>query len=136
MVHLTKSVRPVANALGFPRLVLGLLFGRPKNGSASYAALRDRYQRILAAGAGAGNFTPHEVPPPTNSREARARLVAGLADAVEELARRVGALSETDLDQFRLPHPLLGKLTIREMLFFTVQHLAHHASTVEVRLDS
>jgi hypothetical protein len=57
-----------------------------------------------------------------------------LADAVEELARRIGTWSETDLDRYRLPHPLLGRLTVREMLFFTVQHLAHHASKVEARL--
>src|SRR5579859_3509649 len=82
-------------------------------------------------GGGAGRFAPREVPLPTNPAEARGRPVAGLADAVEELGRRVATWSEIDLDRYRLPHPLLGKLTVREMLFFTVQHLAHHASKVE-----
>jgi hypothetical protein len=59
-----------------------------------------------------------------------------LADAVEELGRRVVSWSEIDLDRYRLPHPLLGKLTVREMLFFTLQHLAHHASKVEARLEA
>jgi len=134
VVHLTRSVRPVANALGFPKLLLGLLFGRSKTSSASYAALRHRYQGILAAGGGAGRFTPRAVPLPTNPAEARGRMVAVLADAIEELGRRVATWSEIDLDRYRLPHPLLGKLTVREMLFFTIQHLAHHASKVEERL--
>jgi hypothetical protein len=34
--------------------------------------------------------------------------------------------SEDDLDSIRLPHPLLGKLTVREMLYFAVYHVGHH----------
>jgi DinB superfamily len=133
VVHLTRSVRPVAKALGLPKLVLALMFGRAKQGSGTYVALGDRYQALLTAGAGAGSFTPRAVPPPVNPREARAELVAGFADAVEQLARRVDAWNEPALDRYRLPHPLLGKLTVREMLFFTVLHIAHHASKVEAR---
>lgn len=60
--------------------------------------------------------------------------MAGLSAAVEDFARRIENWSEADLDRYRLPHPLLGKLTVRDMLLFTVQHLAHHASKVEERL--
>ncbi len=123
----------MAKALGLPKLVLAVMFGRAKQGSGSYAALGDRYQGLLAAGAGAGSFTPREVPPPANPRDERTQLVAGFADAVEQLARRIEKWSETALDRYRLPHPLLGKLTVREMLFFTVLHIAHHASKVEAR---
>jgi DinB superfamily len=133
VVHLTKSVRPVVKAIGLPKFVLAVMFGRAKQGSGNYVALGDRYQGLLAAGAGAGGFMPREVPPPANPREARAELVAGFADAVEQLAHRSDIWSETALDRYRLPHPLLGKLTVREMLFFTVLHIAHHASKVETR---
>jgi hypothetical protein len=33
-----------------------------------------------------------------------------------------------------LPHPLLGKLTIREMLYFTVYHGEHHRLHTEQNL--
>ena len=39
---------------------------------------------------------------------------------------RIDSFSEKDLDNYILPHPLLGKLTIREMLFFTIYHVQHH----------
>ena len=42
--------------------------------------------------------------------------------------------SQADLDRYRLPHPLLGKLTVREMLFFTVYHNYHHVRSVADRL--
>jgi len=34
------------------------------------------------------------------------------------------------LDKFMLPHPLLGKLAVREMLFFTMYHNLHHVNNV------
>jgi hypothetical protein len=30
-----------------------------------------------------------------------------------------------------LPHPLLGKLTLREMLYFTAYHADHHRHSIE-----
>jgi hypothetical protein len=32
------------------------------------------------------------------------------------------------LDEYLLPHPLIGKLTIREILYFTIYHNLRHAS--------
>jgi hypothetical protein len=40
---------------------------------------------------------------------------------------------EGSLDRCRLPHPLLGKLTVREMLFFTLYHNLHHVQNVARR---
>ncbi len=45
----------------------------------------------------------------------------------------VPSWSETSLDRYRLPHPLLGRLTVREMLFFTLGHGLHHARNVARR---
>jgi hypothetical protein len=40
---------------------------------------------------------------------------------------------ERALDRHLLPHPLMGLLTIREMLAFTVYHTAHHLRRVADR---
>ena len=34
---------------------------------------------------------------------------------------------EKELDEYYLPHPILGKLTVREILFFTIYHNLRHA---------
>jgi DNA-directed RNA polymerase subunit L len=34
---------------------------------------------------------------------------------------------EVEFDRYQLPHPILGKLTMREMLFFTIYHTLRHA---------
>jgi hypothetical protein len=48
------------------------------------------------------------------------------------LARRIDRFSETQLDQLILPHPLLGKLTLREMLYFTIYHVQHHQKQLTI----
>ena len=40
---------------------------------------------------------------------------------------------EKQLDHFLLPHPLLGKITLREMLFFSAYHIQHHTKLLEDR---
>ena len=42
------------------------------------------------------------------------------------LLEQVEAWSESDLDTYVLPHPLLENLTSREMLFFTLCHNQRH----------
>lgn len=42
--------------------------------------------------------------------------------------------SEADLDRVRMPHPILGPLTVREMLFFTLYHDGHHVEAARARI--
>ena len=37
---------------------------------------------------------------------------------------------DTDLDTLILPHPLLGKMPIREIVMWTAHHTAHHTRTL------
>jgi len=46
----------------------------------------------------------------------------------------LSGFSEEDLDKLILPHPLLGKLTLREMMYFTIYHVQHHQRIVERNL--
>ena len=44
--------------------------------------------------------------------------------------------SESDLDLIILPHPLLGKITLREMMYFTIYHVQHHQKIAENTLSA
>lgn len=135
--HLAKSSYPLVGALGLPKIVLGLRFGRAGTPSRSLAVLRDDYRRLLReTGATAGRFapTPQAAPADAASAAARQQEVLGRwRAAVSGLALRIPRWSEAALDRYRLPHPLLGKLTVREMLFFTVYHNAHHLAQIAER---
>ena len=51
--------------------------------------------------------------------------------AFKGLIKVTNRWKESDLDLFIVPHPLLGKLTLREVLYFTIFHVKHHQKQVE-----
>jgi len=122
--HLVKSVRPVAMALGLPRFILPLLFGKANRPSRSYDELVAKYKGKLADGGRASS--PYIPGVATRVRTTCRRL----DKTVRRLNRRVERFSELQLDTLVLPHPLMGKLTLREMLYFTAYHAQHHRESV------
>ena len=132
--HLAKSTFPLVPALGLPKLLLGLRFGRARSDSRRFVALRDDYRKLLwATGATAGRFAPSTRPLPDDLEAWQREVLGSWRGAVSALAARIPGWSERALDRYRLPHPLLGKLTVREMLFFTLYHNAHHLDQVAGR---
>ena len=51
----------------------------------------------------------------------------------EKLIAKIEKQTESDLDKYILPHPLLGKVTLREMLYFTIHHNEHHLELLRNR---
>lgn len=131
--HLTKSVRPVAQALHLPRLALALLFGLGRAASRSFAEIQALYQDKLKTGVTAGRFSPSAQPTPNDPRARRAEMMNHWQATQHNLQKAIASWSETALDRYRLPHPVLGKLTLREMLFFTLYHNAHHVRQIYAR---
>jgi hypothetical protein len=113
-----------------------VLFGRPRAASRSFVDLRETYLERLAAGGTAGRFAPTARPVPSDPAEAEAwreRILEGWRVASSGLPSVVRRWDDAALDRHRLPHPLLGRLTAREMLFFTLYHNAHHLNLVAER---
>jgi|SRR5882672_10633400 len=50
------------------------------------------------------------------------------------LIAKIEKQSEADLDKYILLHPLLGKLILREMLYFTIHHNEHHLELLKSRV--
>ena len=132
--HLTKSLRAVAKALGLPRVVLGLLFGKGRRPSRGYAEIRDTYHAALSKGGTAGKFAPEPQARIEDPDAWRARVMSYHEIAATALREATSSWSEVALDRYRIPHPLLGKLTVREMLLFTLYHNVHHVTNVQKRL--
>lgn len=122
--HLVRSVKPLAQALGMPRLILRLLFGRAE-ASRRLDEVVGVYLGKLEAGAGAGGqFVP--APVADSSRDAQQKLVFRWLKTGQDLDNALAGWSDADLDRYRLPHPLLGKLTVREMVAWSLYHGHHH----------
>ena len=127
--HLIKAVKPITKALKLPRITLQAMFGKPEKASANYEELCQRYRDVIARGGqAAGRYLPEQKNPVDDAEEQKSRLLEGWTKASNELASVAEKWQEADLDWYQLPHPLLGKLTIREMLYFTIYHNLRHAS--------
>ena len=127
--HLRLAVRPLSLAFALPRFVLKV-FGQP-GPPRSYDQIVETYRRRLAAGAGASApFVPARLQTGAD-REALARI---FQDAYATYAARLRELGD-GLDTAALPHPILGRLSLREMSFFTLYHLRHHHAALAQRSD-
>lgn len=130
--HLIKSVSPVNMAMGLPGFVPRLLFGKANRPSRTYEQLVEKYNLKLQEG---GRATGRFVPAPVSAAQKQA-LSGRLNSLVQKLAAKTLGYSEEALDTYVLPHPLLGKLTLREMLYFTAYHVVHHDSLVKKGLET
>lgn len=125
--HIVLAVSPVNTVLLLPKWFLRWRFGKLNRPPRTYAALVQRYQEKLAAGGRAsGRFVP-----PKSPASRVAPLAKTLRRTVQKLVERMDRWEEDELDSVLLPHPLLGKLTVREMLFFTLYHVQHHQALVQ-----
>lgn len=123
--HIYLSVRPVNSALLLPKFILRLFFGKPKE-NRTYEGLVSAYQLSLTNGGKAGVlYLPKNV-----SITQRQKLIDDLTNLIHSLNQKIDKLSEEDLDNYILPHPLIGKTTIREMLYFTIYHVGHHQNVI------
>jgi hypothetical protein len=126
--HLGKATRAVAKALRMPRIALRFMFGKARRPSMTYDELVSHYRVLLAEGGQAGRFAPSAR---ASSREA---IMSSFIEANRDLRKEIARWPEKKLDALLLPHPLLGKLTVREMLLFTLYHQRHHIDVVRRHL--
>ncbi len=129
--HIIKAVSPVNRAMGLPVFILRWNFGTANRPSKTYEQLVEKYkQKLEEGGRAAGRFVPATV-----SATEKEQLIEKLNSLVKKLAGKTHRYSEEALDKYILPHPLLGKLTLREMLYFTAYHVEHHRQLVEKGLS-
>ncbi|HLO81229.1 MAG TPA: DinB family protein [Chitinophagaceae bacterium] len=129
--HLVRAVRPLTLGFTFPNFVFRLLFGKSNRAGKNYEELVAKYKQKLAAGGKAsGQFIPPAVP-----LDRKSDLNKNLNRLAAKLASQISKMSEEDLDTYILPHPLLGKLTLREMMYFTIYHAKHHQENIKTELE-
>lgn len=130
--HIIKSVKPVDMAFGLPMFVLKMKFGLSNRPSKSYDDLVAKYLRVLRENP---NYEmPKEYAPNGIPLARREKSLAKVSKLIGKLTKRLSRYTEEDLDTYILPHPLMGKLTLREMLYFTIYHVQHHQKQIHKNL--
>jgi DinB superfamily len=131
--HLTLSAKVVARGLAAPKIALWLKFGRQfKRESVSYDAIVEKY--LIA------NAIPRSSPtgfePRMSADTTKAFEIKQFTDIHDKLISTLSKWTEKQLDTYLIPHPLMGKITVRELLCFLVYHIKHHQKAVLIALDN
>ena len=124
--HLSLSVKPLNTAFSLPNFAL-LFFGRLNRPAKNYDEIVDKYHQKLAEGAVA---TSQFVPEKISVENSKQDLIQEHKKINDLFLKKVDDFTEEDLDKYLIPHPVLGKLTIREMLYFTIYHTLHHQKAI------
>ena len=125
--HLIKSVQPITAIINKPRFIMRTTFGVSNRETRTYSAVLEKYRAKLKA----GGLAPTPFSPNDSSEVNKSNMIDRYSQLSKKLVKSVKGLSENDLDKYVLPHPLLGKLPLREMMFFTILHTHHHLDALK-----
>jgi hypothetical protein len=129
--HLIVSTNTSTLAYSLPKFLVRWVGGKPNRQSKTYEELVTKYKNKLAeGGAASGRF----IPKPITINFGKEKLMYNWSKVT---TRHIAAIqknrTEDDLDNYLVKHPLLGRITLRELCYFTIYHTQHHLNIISSR---
>jgi hypothetical protein len=130
LAHIVLCVKPLVQVYSMDKAMIGQTFGKADRPSRTYEVLLANYlQKLNEGGKAPTRFVPEPALP-----EQKEALAGKLAKMTTELCHQIETFSEEELDGLFIPHPLLGNLTLREMLYNAICHVEHHHEAAKTNL--
>jgi hypothetical protein len=126
--HLVDSLQLLNNALSYPRFFLKYKFGLCNRKPRNYKTIVNKYQQKLLENKDQTKTYNQKLKKPL--LKDRERLLTRLQIQSKKLQYKIKKISDVNLDTLVLPHPLMGKMTIREIIMWTAHHTEHHTETL------
>lgn len=127
--HLVISTNTSALAWKLPKFVVRLIGGTPNRVSRTYDELKEKYYKKLSEG---GRASGRFVPKPVEINYGKQKLIDNWNKATSGFISMLkNNRSEKDLDSYLVKHPLLGRITLRELCYFTIFHTQHHLNSIQ-----
>ncbi|MGM5470368.1 DinB family protein [Flavobacteriaceae bacterium LMO-SS05] len=126
-LHLLQSIKPLNTALSLPKFILRYKFGTSNREVRDYDTVVNRYQERLKTVAQGTTFGPSRNMGVPKLKE-KQYLLNRLQVESKKLQYKTKKMSDKHLDNLVLPHPLMGKMPIRELLMWTSYHVEHHTN--------
>lgn len=132
VTHLITSANMTRLAYRLPKFMVRFYTGKPNRPSQSYDELVAKYKMKLQQG---GRASGRFVAKPVSANEGKENILNSYNRSMTILVDSISKKWRDDkLDKYLAPHPLLGKLTLRELGFFTIYHTDHHLNIIKERL--
>ncbi|NNC46283.1 MAG: DinB family protein [Winogradskyella sp.] len=128
-LHLLQSTVPLNNALSLPKFILRLKFGKANRAVRPYEEVVKRYHEKLEKAKGKTYKGSENMRIP--SLKDKQFILDRLQVEQKKLQYKTKKLSNKQLDQLILPHPLMGKMPLRELIMWSAYHVEHHTETMK-----
>jgi hypothetical protein len=125
LIHLIQSTRPLLLGLSIPTFVLKWVYGTSNRPSRTLEEVISRYKEKLAM-IPDGVVSPFSRRMPNLPINQMPKLQAKFARLNNTLNKKISKYTDKDLDTVIIGHPLMGKMTLREMLMWNAYHTKHH----------
>ena len=126
--HLVTATNTARLAYTLPKFMIRWVGGRPNRSSRTYDGLVEKYKLKLEQGGRAGG---RYIPKPIPASYGKEKLLNNFTSAMKKMATAIKKnWKEPQPDQYIAPHPLLGKITLRELCYFTIYHTHHHLNSI------
>ncbi|MEN0002643.1 MAG: DinB family protein [Bacteroidota bacterium] len=122
--HLIQSNASIASEFKEPKNRLSA-FGKPAQPETNYQALRARYTKGVVGVKAPASLQPQLTPAATIEP-----LFQNWQMILHKFEQRLANWTEEELDQYTIPHPFLGALSARQMLYFALFHNEHHLNSI------
>ena len=133
ITHLIIATKSTIPAFKLPKFIVRLYAGKPNRPSRTYDELVAKYKLKLEQG---GRASGRFIPKPVSLKEGKGNILQAFSASMNQLANAIQKKwDDLQLDQYIAPHPLLGKITLRELCYFTIYHTHHHLHIIKERLN-
>ncbi|HMI77970.1 MAG TPA: DinB family protein [Ferruginibacter sp.] len=130
--HLVISTNTTTLAYSLPKFLVKWIGGTPNRNSRAYEEVKEKYYKKLSEG---GQASGRFIPRPIEIKYGRQKLLDNWERATVKYINALAAKrSEKDLDSYLVKHPLLGRITLRELCYFTIFHTEHHLNSIHKNL--
>ena len=129
ILHLVKSLQMLNKALSYPKFLLKYKFGVCNRAPRDYAAVAKKYQDKLDVSKDKAKEFNKSLQTPTIKD--KKRLLTRYQIQQKKLQYKTQKISDKNLDSLIVPHPLMGKMTLREIIMWTAHHTEHHLQTLQ-----
>jgi len=127
--HLIIAADNTKLAFALPKFIVRWYAGKPNRASRSYDELVAKYNlKLQQGGKASGRF----IPKPISASYGKQKMLDQFKRSMDKLIHAISSKwQEPQLDQYIAPHPLLGKITLRELGYFTIHHTYHHLESIQ-----
>lgn len=133
VTHLITSAYMTRLAYRLPKFMVRLYGGKPNRPARTYDDLVAKYKLKLEKG---GRASGRFVAKPVLAKRGKENVLRSFDTVMKLLSASINnKWTDPQLDKYLAPHPLLGKVTLRELCYFTIYHTEHHLYIIKERLN-